>query len=150
MKSTLAIFLLLISINSHAALNKWIDADGKVHYSDTPPPDIKVKTLRSSAASEAVAPGSGVAAPKTLADREAEWKKSQKTKEEDATKAVQAQEAASMKQKNCEIARKNLATYENSPAIVTYNEKGERTFMDDASRKQNAEEARKSVSSFCN
>ena len=150
MKSTLAIFLLLISINSHAALNKWIDADGKVHYSDTPPPDIKVKTLRSSATSETVAPGSGVAAPKTLADREAEWKKSQKAKEEDATKAAQAQEAASMKQKNCEISRNNLATLENSPAISTYNSKGERALMDDTARKQSTEEARKAVNSFCN
>ena len=150
MKHCLAIFLLLTSINSHAALNKGVDADGKVHYSDTVPPDVEVKKLRSSAAPDIATAVSGVAAPKTLAEREAEWKKSQKSKEEATQKAAREQEAALVKQKNCEIARKNLATYENSPAIVTYNEKGERTFMDDTSRKQNAEEARKSVSSFCN
>ena len=150
MKHSLAIFLLLTSINSHAALNKWVDADGKVHYSDTVPPDVKVKTLRNSAAPDTIMPVSGVAAPKTFAEREVEWKKSQKSKEEVTQKAAQEQEAALVKQKNCEIARKNLATYENSPAIVTYNEKGERTVMDDASRNQNTAEARKSVSSFCN
>jgi len=150
MKYSLAIYLLLTSITSHAALNKWVDADGKVHYSDTAPADVKVKTLRSSAAPDAITPVSGVAAPKSLAEREAEWKKSQKSKVEAAQKAAQEQEAALVKQKNCESARNNLSTYENSPAIVMYNEKGERAFMDDTARKQNIDEARKAVSSFCN
>jgi len=150
MKYSLAIFLLLTSITSHAALNKWVDADGKVHYSDTAPSDVKVKTLRSSAAPEAITPVSGVAAPKSLAERNAEWKKSQKSKEEAAQKAAQEQEAALVKQKNCETARNNLATLENSPAIATYNEKYERVLMDDAARKQSIDEARKLISSFCN
>lgn len=150
MKHSLAIVLLLTSISSHAALNKWVDADGKVHYSDTAPADVEVKTLRRSAAPDAITPVSGAAAPKSLAEREAEWKKSQKTKEEATQKAAQEQEAASVKQKNCESARNNLATLENSPAIVTYNDKGERAFMDDAARKQNIDEVRKAISSFCN
>jgi len=150
MKHSLAICLLLTSFSSHAALNKWVDTDGKVHYSDTAPADVKVKTLRSSVAPDAITPVSGVAAPKSLAEREAEWKKSQKSKEEATKKAAQEQEAALVKQKKCEIARNNLATLENSPAIVTYNEKGERAFMGDAARKQNIDEARKTVSSFCN
>ena len=150
MKYCLAICLLLTSISSHAALNKWVDADGKVHYSDTAPADVKAKKLRSSAAPDAITAVSGIAAPKSLAEREAEWKKSQKSKEEATQKADQEKEAASIKQKNCETARSNLATLENSPAIVTYNEKGERIYMDDSSRKQGIEESRKAVSSYCN
>jgi len=150
MKYCLAICLLLTSISSHAALNKWVDADGKVHYSDTAPADVKAKKLRSSAAPDAITAVSGIAAPKSLAEREAEWKKSQKSKEEATQKADQEKEAAAIKQKNCETARSNLATLENSPAIVTYNEKGERIYMDDSSRKQGIEESRKAVSSYCN
>jgi hypothetical protein len=150
MKHSLAIFLLLTSISSHAALNKWVDADGKVHYSDTAPADVKAKTLKSSSAPDSLSPANGPAAPKTLAEREAEWKKSQKSKEEATQKEAQQKEAAAIKQKNCESARSNLSTLENSPAIVTYNEKGERIYMDDASRKQNIDEARKAVSSYCN
>jgi hypothetical protein len=150
MNHGLAIFLLLISCNSHAALNKWVDANGKVHYSDTPPADAKVKILRSSAAPDAITTNSEAAAPKTLAEREAEWKKSQKLKEEAEQKASQEKEAASERQKNCENARSNLTILENSPAIATYNDNGERTFMDDVSRKQRTDEARKAVSSYCN
>lgn len=150
MNHGLAMLLLLLSFSSHAALNKWVDAGGKVHYSDTPLADTKVQTLRGSTAPDAKTPSREAAAPKTLAEREAEWKKSQKLKEEAEQKASQEKEAASEKQKNCESARSNLATLENSPAIVTYDEKGERTLMDDDNRKQRTGEARKAVSSYCN
>lgn len=153
MKHTLGICLLFLSISSQAGVSKWVDAEGKVHYSDIPPSDIKAKSIKSTErhdTTDNVTPATGVATPKTLAEREAEWKKTQKTKEEAAQKSAQKQEAASIKQKNCENARKNLATLENSPAIVTYDSKGERTEMDDASRKQSIQEARKAISTYCN
>ena len=40
------ITLALISFNAHADLSKWVDADGKVHYSDTPPPDVTTESVR--------------------------------------------------------------------------------------------------------
>ena len=150
MKYSLAACLIMISLGANAALNKWVDAEGKVHYSDTAPSDAKVKTLRSSNVTEATTTASGVAPQKTTAEREAEWKKSQKLKDDAAQKAAQEQEAASIKQKNCENARTYLANMENSPVVANYNAKGERVIMDDASRMQKTEEARKAVSSNCN
>lgn len=149
MKQSIAIFLLLLSINAHAALNKWVDADGKVHYSDTAPVDVKVNKLRSSSAPDSVISASGVYAPKTLAEREAEWKKSQKSKEEAAQKEAKEQENAAIQQKNCESARSNLAAYEHSQRMVQYDANGERSFLDDAARTQKIEEARQSVSTYC-
>lgn len=143
------IFLLLTSVAAHAALNKWIDAEGKVHYSDTPPTDAKAKTLRSFTSAEDNTPASEVSAPKSLAEKDVEWKKSQKAKEEAAQKAAVEQENATIKLKNCEIARTNLTVLENSSSIPTYDEKGERIMMDDSSRRKRTEEARKSVSSYC-
>jgi len=149
MKYCLALCLLLISTSSHAEVNKWIDAEGKVHYSDMPPADTKVTTI-SRKPPEILTPATSAAAPKTLAEREVEWKKSQKAKEEAAQKVAQEQEAASIKQKNCENARNNLSILENSPALLTYNEKGERIIADDATRKQRTEETRQAVSTYCN
>ena len=150
MKHILAICLITISFHAHAALNKWVDAEGKIHYSDTPPSDVKANRVRTYTAPDSISPNTGEAEPKSLAEKEADWKKSQKSKEEAEKKAAQEKENAAIKQKNCESARKNLATLENSPSIVTYDDKGNRAFMDDASRKQSTEEARKAVSSFCN
>lgn len=150
MNYSLAICLFLTSMTSHAALNKWVDADGKVHYSDSAPTDVKAKTLRSSSAPDAITSASSVSAPKTLAERDADWKKSQKAKEEVAQKAEHEKEAALVKQKNCESARSNLAGYENSRAIVKYDTNGERSFLDDAARNKTIEDARKTVSTYCN
>lgn len=149
MKQFLIITLLFTSFNASAALNKWVDAEGKVHYSDTVPTDVTVEKIRHSSAPDTSSTSSEPGAPKSLAEREAEWKKSKKSKEEAAQKAAKEQENASIKKKNCESARTYLAQYENSPATVIYNEKGERSYLDDATRQQKIEEARKSVGSHC-
>lgn len=150
MKPYLAIYLLLYSVSTLAALNKWVDTDGKVHYSDTPPSDVKVKMLKSSNVTEAAIDAGGVPPQKTLAEKEAEWKKSQKAKEDASQKAAQEQEIILTKKKNCETSRSYLEKIENSPLVAQYNSQGERTIMDDASRQQRIEEARKAVSTHCN
>lgn len=150
MKHCLAICLLLTSISTHAALNKWVDADGKVHYSDTAPADAKVKKLRSSSAPDASAPTTEAPAQKSVAEREADWKKSQNAKDEAEKKVALEKENVAIKQKNCDSARGNLAAYENSPRMVQYDAKGERTYLDETARAQKIDEARKAVSTYCN
>ncbi|HQS59403.1 MAG: hypothetical protein B7Y56_15440 [Gallionellales bacterium 35-53-114] len=150
MKYCLAIVLLIGSFSAHAALNKWVDADGKVHYSDSPPADVKVQKLRGSSAPEDSAASSGVPAQKSIAEREAEWKKSQKTRDEAEQKVAREKEAEQIKQKNCDSARSTLAAYEKSPRMVQYDAKGEPSYLDDTARTQKIDEARKAVSSFCN
>jgi hypothetical protein len=146
MKRYLSVCLLLLSFSAYGALTKWVDADGTVHYSDEPPPvNVKTKTLATPHDS-----ASSVPAQKTFVEREAEWKKAQKAKEEATQKAAQQQENALAKQKNCEGARANLRALENSPLIATYNDKGESSYMDDSTRRQNIEEARKQISTYCN
>jgi len=145
----IAVFLCCYFNSSFAALNKWVDADGKVNYSDSPPADIKTKTLRSSSVTEAAAPAGGESAPKTLVEQEVEWKKSQKTKEDAEKKAAQDKENAALKQQNCDASRSNLATYEKGGNIAQYNAKGERTFIDEVARAQKIDEARKAVDSYC-
>lgn len=149
MKQLLSIFLLFVSIDASAALNKWIDADGKVHYSDTVPTDVTAKKIKNSAAPDPVSSSSSVAAPKSLAEQDADWKKSMKSKEEAAQKDKMEKDAAAIKLKNCENARRNQASYENSPLIVNYDSKGARSFLDDAGRKQQIDEAKKAVATYC-
>ncbi|MDE2117052.1 MAG: DUF4124 domain-containing protein [Betaproteobacteria bacterium] len=145
MKRYLSACLFLLSFSAYGALTKWVDADGKVHYSDEPPPDnIKTKTL--SIPHDSL---SGVPAAKTFVEREAEWKKAQKAKEEASQKATQQQEEAIAKRKACAGAKANLRALENSPVISTYNDKGEIVPMGDSTRQQNIEDARKQISIYC-
>lgn len=145
MKRYLTVCLLLLSFNAHSALTKWVDADGKVHYSDEPPP-LNVEAKKLTTPSQP----SGVPTQKTYVEQEAELRKTQKTMEEAEQKAAKQQEETLAKQKYCASLRATLTTLENSPSIATYNEKGERVIMDDAARRKEIEEARKQISSNCN
>ena len=144
MKRCLPIFFILISTYAFGALNKWVDSEGKVHYSDeAPPSNVKSKTLTIPASL------SGVPAQKSIAEREAERKKELKAKEESTQKEAKKQEAELAKQKNCAAAKSNLRSLESNVPIQTYNEQGEKNLMDTAARQQGIEDARKQISLSC-
>ncbi len=156
MKYWIALLLALLSLNSYAGLTKWVDSEGKVHYSDSPPPEnVKSEAVRvaPSPGAPAAASGSSAAsrpgAPKTIFEKEAELKKEKKAKEEAEQKAAKKQEDEAQKQRACAQARDQLATLQNAPRIVTYDEKGERSYLDDAARQQRINEAQDAVSKYC-
>lgn len=143
------ITLALISSNAHAGLNKWVDADGKVHYSDTPPPEVTTQTVRNIAGKgQTNAPASY--SPKSVAEREAEMKKNKQSKDEAAQKKSQQDAEAETKKNNCASARENARSLEAGTRIMSYDANGERTYLEDDVRAQRLEEARKAISSNCN
>jgi hypothetical protein len=145
MKRCFPFLFLWLSISAHGALNKWVDAEGNVHYSDEPPPpNVNALTLTTPTAL------SGVPAQKTFTELELELKKAQKAKEEAAKTASQQKEDELAKQKNCAGAKANLKTFESNAQIAIYNDKGESTTMDSATRQQSIEETRKQISLYCN
>lgn len=160
MKFLLTVLMLLLATHSYAGLNKWVDENGKVHYSDSAPPDVKVKKLKSASDNyqaniedETAKPAAAQAAPapaKTIAEQERDRKKKEQDQAKAEQKAQQEKENETNKRKNCENARSSLSTLQNSPRIVSYNEQGERIYMDDTARSAQQEEARKAISQYCN
>ena len=145
MKRCLPVLFLLLSVSAYGALNKWVDAEGNVHYSDEPPPpNVNAHTLVTPSAV------SGVPVQKTFTELELDLKKAQKDREEVANTAALKKEEELVKQKNCAGAKANLKTFESSAQIATYNEKGESVNMDSATRQQSIEETRKQISLYCN
>ena len=156
MKKFLLILLMLASTTAFAALSKWVDADGKVHYSDQPPPaNVKAKTLRVTPEAAAPVSASGVAAasapvaPKTIAEREAELRKAQQAKKEAADMAAQKQAEAAAIKENCIAARKNLSILQEGMRMVEIDAKGERSYLDDEQRRQRIEKAQQEIKAYC-
>ena len=148
-KYLLLISLMLASTNALAAISKWVDSNGQMHYSDTPPPpNVKKKSLRSSSEAEDSA-ASGVAAPKTLAEREAELKKNQKEKKEATDKAAKERANQETTKEACSTAKQNLMALQQGMRIVEIDEKGERSFIDDNQRAKRTEKAQKDISNYC-
>lgn len=149
MKFATALLLLsFISPPAQAGLNKWVDEQGKVHYTDSPPPDAKVESVRN-------VTGKGQeAAPvdyssKSYSQRAAEMKKARQEKNEASEKSAREAAQKQERKRNCAAARENLRSLESGTRLVTYDEKGERRFMDDAERAQRLNSAREAVKGNC-
>lgn len=130
---------------------QWIDNDGRKVFSDrAPPADIPAKNvlkqpLHRTAATQAassIAPIQAASAPAAKAsdlkltgkDSELEAKRKQAEAEEAAKKKAEEEKQAKLKEENCGRAQKALITMQSGIRISTTNAKGEREFMDDASR----------------
>lgn len=154
MNKHLLILLILTSSSAFAALNKWVDESGQVHYSDiSPPSNIKVKKLNSDSPSigesSSTAATSAPAAAKTLAEKEAELKKAQKAKQEAADKAAKEQANTEARKSSCATAQQNLRTLQEGIRMVEIDASGERSYMSDEQREQRIASTQKDINNYC-
>jgi len=150
MKSATALLLLsFVSLSAQAGLNKWVDENGKVHYSDSPPMGAQVESVRNiTGKGQEAAPADY--SSKTYSQREAELKKARQEKKEASEKSALEAAQKQARQQNCAAARENLRALESGARLVTYDENGEKRFLDDADREQRLDSARTAVKNDCN
>jgi hypothetical protein len=112
------------------ALYKWTEANGRVVYSDQPPPtNIKAETLNGPP------PPANPNALKEMAAKEGEMKKRQLDRAEASAKADKDRQFAERKADVCKKVKNQIAEYSDQRiAMYRLNDKGEREVMDDATR----------------
>ncbi len=120
----------LVSLDSGAVLYKWIDENGRTVYGDQPPPGAKPERLNAS-----VAPADPNAV-RDMANKDAEIKKRQQQRIDDAAKVAKDQQDAKKKVDQCAQARGRIKTLREDLAVYRYNEKGEKTFYEPADREK--------------
>jgi len=151
---------LCVALPASAQLYKWVDSNGKVQYSDKPPPsDVKTEKLRAPArAASAPAPSAGKdgakkdaakTGPLTPAEQEQAFRKRQqeagKAEKEEAQKQAEARDRA----ENCKRARAAVATLEAGGRQARVDEKGERVFLTDEQIAQETASARQEAAAAC-
>lgn len=166
MKSrTLAILLACcIPALAYAQIYTWKDAGGRTHFSDQPPPDAQVKTMRGGVAvnppepqkagSEPLAQGSGVpdakaSAPKTWQDQNKDFAKRQTEKAETEAKAKKEQESKAEKERYCTDLRRRIAMLERGGRIGKANDQGELIPLSDNQLQGEVERARAQLAKDC-
>ncbi len=137
----------------------WKDDNGRVVYSDRPPP-ASVKQERIVRQPGGAPVGSNESAgetktdaanaPKTWADREAEYKKRQAERAEAEKKANEEKAQQVQRRADCERARSYLATLESGTRIAQSDAKGEKSYLDDAQRAAEVARAHEIMSRTCN
>lgn len=140
-----AFVTLCAAVPAGAALYKWTDANGRVVYSDQPPPgDVKVDTIASPP------PPANPNAVKEMANKEAEGKKQQADAADNAKKAAQTRADATKMAGTCKDARLELNSLAaNQILLYRVNEKGETVYMDDADRRRRRENLETFMKSNC-
>lgn len=159
MSKYLTLLFLILSPNSFAAANKWIDENGHVHYSDQVAP-IHAKAakqigsntpdLPALTATSGVPAGSGVAVTTSNGSPSKDPAKEAAAKKAAAAKAEQEAAIKAQNQANCSAAKQNLANLKDGMRIATVDPTtGEHSFLDDAQRAKSTEEAQQQISKFC-
>jgi len=158
--SVALVLALCVALPASAQMYKWVDSDGKVQYSDKPPPsNIRTEKLRTpgqAASAPAASEGKGAApkdaakaGPKTAVEQDQAFRKRQldaaKAQKEEAQKQTQARDRA----ENCKRAKAALANLQLGGRQTRIDEKGERVFLDDQQIVQETAKAREEAAAAC-
>ncbi len=178
----LLVISLFLAAPAFAEIYQWRDAQGQVHYSDTPPVGTNARPLRETqrpanarqsaetvgddaaqgadkagqpakdgagASPEGAKPGADSKTPKTLAEKEIEFRQRRAEAAEASAKAETERQQAAARQRDCERARNQLAGLESGQRMARFNSSGEREVLDDAARADEIARARSFVASTC-
>ena len=145
----------------------WKDDNGRLVYSNIPPPpSIKATQIvrqpgPSSPSARAAAPVEGESekaasapapanAPKTYAERDAEFRKRQQERADSERKTQEDQQKTAQKAVECERSRGYLRALEDGVRITRTDAAGKREYIDDAQRGAEMDRMRKAIRELCN
>lgn len=145
----IALAILLATATVAAQVYKWVDKDGKVQYTDTPPPANATKSeARKIDTAPPVAAKAG-APTKSLQDRAKDFDKRKADDAEKAKKIEADQQNAAANAANCREANIAVKSLETGRPIARTTESGAREILDDDARQADMAKARKAVADFC-
>jgi len=152
--------LLFVAGAASAQMYKWVDKDGKVRYSDTPPVGTKTSTVKApQSAGESPAASAADAkskdgkdakkGPMTPAEKEQDYRKRQAEAGKEAEKADAERRAKAERNEGCERTREYLRTLESGQRIARSNPAGERYYLDENQVAAEVAKAQQSVAAAC-
>lgn len=147
-KKTIGVILVLLSGTVYGQLYKCVGPSGNVEYASVCPPGTRQQDtgIRNT-------PGAGTAAApqKSVAERDADFRKRQMEKQETAAKQEKKSAEEEQHQRSCESSRSYLASLKSGARISrTDPMTGERSFLEDADRAREIDVAQRAVDASCN
>ena len=151
MRIVIALLVLLAPHAAHAQLMKCVGSDGRVEYASECPPGTKgmetgIKNTREGPSGGGAPAGQG----KSLAEREAEFRKRRTEGAESSKKAEAKAAEEAQKRAACEQAQVYLRSLQDGQRISRIDPKsGERVFLEDPDRPAEVARAQSAVNSNC-
>ena len=141
-------------------LYKYTGPDGKVQYSDRPPPEGgkaekitgRVSTVSPPTSTAAAAAGSDAAkasGPKSPAEQEQDFRKRRLETQEKASKDAKLAEDKRAQDASCAAARRQLSGLQSGARVARINEQGEREFLEDSGIQQETQRLQREIDAAC-
>jgi hypothetical protein len=128
-----------------AQLYKYVDKDGKVHYTDQPPSTVDPQTMKLQ-----TAPTPGAVPEKSALEREKDAEKGKAKGKEDPKKAEQLAREAAAKKERCASSTERYRQFSEGGRIYKSDPKtGERSFMEESEMEAERDKARKIMDEAC-
>lgn len=141
--------ILLLAMAGMAAradqVYRWVDKDGHVHYSQTPPvsTNINAQTLNiTPPAPDPTSLQNEQNLAKSLQDKDKQDQDAQQKAQEDAQKKAQEQQA-------CDALRQRLQILSQSGRVATVDAQGNKTYVSDADRAKQEQDLQNEISKRC-
>ncbi len=151
-----AVAVLLATATVTAQVYRWVDKDGKVQYSDQPPPPGATKADPKKVSEGPAAGSTASAAPtpqKSIADQAKDFDKRKKDEakkgEEQAKKDEDAKKLADNAAENCAQAREMIRNLESGRPMARTTESGESYFLSDEQRQSGLNRAKDIAAKSC-
>lgn len=151
--------LLLIVLPVHAEIYKWVDKDGAVRYTDTPPPvGVKpISTINKKSTKPAPAaklPDGSMTNPAfnetaNGVSQQDVAKKKRELEELERKNNAEKEAQAKQRQLNCIAAKANYQNYSQGGRVYRMNEKGEREYVDEKGFAEGAAQAQRDIQEYC-
>jgi len=140
-------------------LYKYVGPDGKVQYSDRPPPGGQKAEKVTGSRLSSVGSGGGAAAasgdaakssaPKTAAEQEQAFRQRKIEADEKARKDEKLAQNQQQQAEACTNARRDLAGVQSGARVARLNEAGERIFLDDSGVQSEISRLQRDVAANC-
>ena len=145
---------------------KWRDAQGRIQYSDRPPPagtadkDILARPpgAQQSRVIQVLPVGQAPSAPaqpaapaaSTAVERMQAQERDKQTRESEAKLKAEEARNKQIRADNCKSAREQMASLRSGMRVARINDKGEREVLDDAQRNAQIQRTQEAINSNCN
>ncbi len=141
-----SIFIVLcITHTAYAEVYKWVDNTGQTHYSQFPPTQYEADTIKTRPGPK-VEPSQSQQAVDSLIEQQAN---DAALREENRIKQAQEAEQRKTKSTNCDVAKNNLAQYQNNPSGRMKNAAGEYSRVDENERQQKMKQLKQDIQKYC-
>ena len=144
----LGLLLLCVCVTAASAdpLYKWVDADGHVHYSQTPPPGAASKAKTMDVHAGQSDPAAVQAAQQLEQQQQAERQAAEQNAEQQAQKDAEHKQAL---QEACDNLRARLQLYQIAGPVFTVDAQGTRHYVSDEDHLRKEQELQDQIKKYC-